>query len=184
MMALAMAVCGGMGLSATARAADTYTVDGVHSSVAFRVRHMNVAPFFGRFDQISGSFTLDEQDPAKSSFEITIPADSINTANPQRDQHLKSPTFFNSKQFQAIAFKSKKVTKEKDGYKVEGNLTLHGVTKPATVTDPRPEGRLPDRLRGAAGDQAERLRHGPDAEYARRRGAGHRGHRGDAQVIG
>jgi len=116
-----------------ASAADPFEVDPVHSSVLFRVKHMNVSYSYGRFDSVTGKFLIDEQDPSKSSFDLTINAESIDTANVMRDRHLKGPDFFNSKQFPTITFKSKSVSKVPAGYAVSGDLTLKGVTKPAEV---------------------------------------------------
>lgn len=139
----------GLGLatsfSAAAKAGDTYQVDGAHSWVAYRVKHLGVANSFGIFKAISGSFVVDEAAPEKSSMDITVKVDSIDSGNPARDQHLKSPDFFNAKQFPTITFKSRKVTKSQDGYEVTGDLTLHGVKKElvfkvdkiGTAKDPR-----------------------------------------------
>jgi polyisoprenoid-binding protein YceI len=83
---------------------------------------------YGRFDDFSGTFTIDE-DPGKCSFNLTIKTDSVDTNNKKRDDHLRSPDFFNVKQFPMITFKSTSVKAIKDGYQVTGDLTLHGVTK-------------------------------------------------------
>jgi polyisoprenoid-binding protein YceI len=76
---------------------------------------------------------LDKADPSKSSVELTIPVESVDTKYEKRDQHLKSPDFFNAKQFPMIVFKSKSVEASGDTYKVTGELLLHGVTKPLTL---------------------------------------------------
>jgi polyisoprenoid-binding protein YceI len=76
---------------------------------------------------------FDKEDPSKSSVDITVPVESIDTNNAKRDQHLKSPDFFNAKQFPVITFKSTKVEGNGDTFKVTGDFTLHGVTKPLTV---------------------------------------------------
>lgn len=121
-------------LAAPALAAETYKVDPVHSSTVFRIKHANASFFWGRFNEQSGTFTLDEADPAKSTFQITINADKVDTNNQKRDDHVKSPDFFNSKQYPAITFKSTKVEKgEGNVLNVTGDLSFHGVTKPITV---------------------------------------------------
>src|SRR5262249_40110959 len=84
-------------------------------------------------DAFSGEFTLDPADPSKSSFKMTIKADSVDTNNAQRDGHLKSGDFFNTKQYPTIDFVSTSVTPTQGGYQVTGNLTLHGETKPVTL---------------------------------------------------
>lgn len=117
----------------TARAADTYKIDSVHSSVAFCAMHLGITNFYGRFNEVAGDVVFDKENPAKSSVNVTVQTESIDTHNPKRDQHLKSPDFFNSKQFPAITFKSNKVEGSGDAFKVTGDFTLHGVTKPITV---------------------------------------------------
>jgi polyisoprenoid-binding protein YceI len=111
-----------------AQAADEYTVDGVHSSVTFKASHLGLAWVHGRFDEFSGNFTIDE-DPAKCAFSLSIKAETIDTNNVKRNEHLQAPDFFNVKQFPVLAFKSKEVKAIKDGYEVTGDLTMHGVTK-------------------------------------------------------
>jgi polyisoprenoid-binding protein YceI len=76
---------------------------------------------------------FDKADPSKSSVEVSVPVESVDTKNEKRDQHLKSPDFFNAKQCPMIIFKSKSVEASGDTYKVTGDLTLHGVTKPLTL---------------------------------------------------
>jgi polyisoprenoid-binding protein YceI len=125
-------VVASLGTGTLALAADAFQVDTVHSTVQFRVKHMNVSYAYGRFNDVSGKFLLDEADPAKSVFDLSIKADSIDTANTKRDMHLKNTDFFNAKQFPTITFKSKTVTKVGTAYDVVGDLNLHGVTKPVT----------------------------------------------------
>jgi polyisoprenoid-binding protein YceI len=131
--ALALSILCGLAVSAPANAAEAYAADPVHSSLVYRVKHFNATYFWGRFNTITGSFTLDDANPAQCQFEFQVKADSIDTGNAKRDQHLKSPDFFNVVQFPTIAFKSQKVTKSGEAYEVVGDLTLHGVTKPVTV---------------------------------------------------
>jgi polyisoprenoid-binding protein YceI len=116
---------------AAAARADDYTVDGVHSGVTFKIGHLGLSQIPGRFNDVSGTFTIDP-DAAKCSFALTIKAESIDTNNPQRDTHLRSPDFFNTKQFPALSFKSTSVKPIKEGYEVTGDFTMHGVTKPIT----------------------------------------------------
>lgn len=124
-----------LGLSVLADAGETYEVDPVHSMAVFRVKHLGVSYTYGRFKDISGTFVVDEQDPTKSSAEITIKTDSVTTDDEKRDQHLRSPDFFDAKQYPVMSFKSKSVKKVKDNaYEVTGDFTLHGVTKSLSVT--------------------------------------------------
>jgi polyisoprenoid-binding protein YceI len=116
--------------SAKTAAADDYKVDAVHSAVSFKVGHLDISWIHGRFNQVSGQFTIDGNN---SSFGLTIKADSVDTGNPKRDGHLKSPDFFNVKQFPQITFKSTAVKAIDDGYEVTGDLTMHGKTNPITM---------------------------------------------------
>jgi len=115
------------------QAAETFEIDPVHSSISFKVRHLNVADFYGRFNEIKGTVSFDKDAPEKSSVTAEVAVESIDTHNDKRNQHLKSPDFFNAKQFPAISFKSTKVEKDGDDFKVTGDFTLHGVTKSITV---------------------------------------------------
>lgn len=112
----------------------TYRVDPVHSFVIFRVKHMNTAYAYGRFNSFSGTIAVDEKNPANSSVEFEIDANSIDTGNSQRDDHLRSPDFFNVRQYPKITFKSTSVRKlDANTFEVKGDLTIRGVTRPLTV---------------------------------------------------
>ena len=117
-----------------AGAAETYTVDPVHSSISFMIEHAGISNIHGRFNAFSGKITIDSADPAKSSFALSIPIDSIDTNNAKRDEHLRAPDYFNAKQFPNMTFQSTKVKPIDGGFEVTGDLTLHGVTKPVTFT--------------------------------------------------
>lgn len=117
-----------------ARAADTYQVDPVHSSISFMISHAGISNIHGRFNDFSGKITIDPADPAKSSFALSIPIESIDTNNVKRDEHLRAPDYFNAKQFPAMSFQSTKVKAVDGGYEITGDLTLHGVTKPVSLT--------------------------------------------------
>ena len=105
-------------------AADNYKVDPVHSTSAFRIKHAGAPPFWGRFNEPNGTFMLDEADPTKSTFTIELKADNVDTANAKRDAHLKSPDFFNAKQYPAITFKSTSV-KKGEGQHARGGRRPH-----------------------------------------------------------
>jgi polyisoprenoid-binding protein YceI len=118
-----------------AAAADSYDIDPVHSVIIFRIKHMDVGMFYGRFNGPTGKFTFDEQDPSKSTFQAQVKAASFDSGEPKRDQHVRGPDFLNAKEFPNISFKSKSV-KPADGgsrFEVSGDLTLHGQTKPVTI---------------------------------------------------
>ncbi len=124
-----------------ALAADSYTIDPTHTYVHFEVDHLGMSRMRGRFDQVMGKFTLDQA--AKSgSVDITIRTASVTTGDNDkgnrprsRDEHLRSPDFFNTAEFPTMTFKSTKVTFKGDAPgTIEGNFTLLGVTKPVTLT--------------------------------------------------
>ena len=110
----------------------TYKVDPVHSFVIFRIKHMDVGHVYGRFNEPNGTITIDDADPSKSSFTLELQTQKVDTGIAKRDEHLKSPDFFNARQFPTIKFASTSVKKTDKGYEVTGDLTLHGVTKPIT----------------------------------------------------
>jgi len=114
---------------ASARAADEYDYDLVHSSVSFKARHLGISWIHGRFNDVSGKFSLDRENPEKSKFALTIKTDSVDTANKARDAHLRQPDYFDTKQFPTIEFKSTSTKVIKGGYEVTGNFTMHGTTK-------------------------------------------------------
>ncbi len=119
----------------SSKAESTYGVDNAHSSVIFRIKHINVSYVYGRFNEISGGFVLDEADGSKSTLNIEIKTNSIDTNSPDRDKHLKSPDFFNVKQFPTSTFKSTSIKTVSAGkFEVTGDLTINGVTKPVTFT--------------------------------------------------
>ena len=128
---LALVVLATALLAAPLRAADTYKVDPVHSTVIFRINHLGTSWVYGRFDEVAGTFSVDDKTPA---FDFTVNAESVDTNNKQRDTHVKSADFFSVKEFPTITFKSTSVASTGDKkYDVTGDLTLHGVTKSITV---------------------------------------------------
>lgn len=118
---------------APARAADTYSIDPSHSNIGFTVRH-----FFsrvpGHFTKVDGTIVYDAQDITKSTVNVSIDTASIDTEEPKRDAHLKSPDFFDAEKHPKITFVSSKVTSAgANKAKVEGTLTIRGVSKPVTL---------------------------------------------------
>lgn len=111
-----------------------WEVDPAHSTVKFKVKHLMISNVYGTFPDVKGTFTLDDSNATKMVAEMTIGVKSINTENAQRDEHLKSPDFFDVTNNPSITFKSTKVTKDgKKKFKMVGDLTMRGVTKPVTV---------------------------------------------------
>ncbi len=114
--------------------AGVWEIDSAHSSTEFSVKHMMVSTAKGRFDKVTGTVNLDDKNPTKSTVELSIDASTIDTHEPKRDGHLKSPDFFDVGKFPTITFKSTKIEKSgKAKFKVTGDLTMHGVTKPVTL---------------------------------------------------
>ena len=114
--------------------ADTWQIDPVHTSVEFTVRHMMISNIKGTFEKTSGTVTVEGGDPTTAKIDAVIDASSINTRVERRDADLKSPDFLDVTKYPTITFKSTKVeTAGKGKWKVTGDLTLHGVTKPVVL---------------------------------------------------
>jgi polyisoprenoid-binding protein YceI len=117
--------------------ADEFEIDNSHTSVIFGISHLGYSITYGRFNKVSGAFSLDPAGPEASTFQFAVDASSIDTNDAKRDEHLRGPDFFNAAEFPVITFKSNKVAaKPTDAGKmvvVTGDLTMHGVTKPVTL---------------------------------------------------
>jgi polyisoprenoid-binding protein YceI len=121
-------------LVALPAAASTWDVDPAHTESSFLVKHMMVSNVRGQFGKTTGVIQQDDKDVTKSKAEINIDATTIDTRVDKRDAHLKSPDFFDVEKFPTITFKSTKITKgEGNNLKVDGDLTMHGVTKPVVL---------------------------------------------------
>ncbi len=108
----------------------TYTIDPVHSTALFRVHHLGAGRFYGRFNDVRGTITYAEGSDADLTFDVSIAIDSIDTGSDRLNGHLKSPDFFNAREFPKMTFKSISATKVKGNtYAVTGELTIHGVSK-------------------------------------------------------
>ena len=123
----------------------TYTIDPVHSTAGFKVRHLMVSNVRGEFSNLTGKVVFDTDNPSLSTVEASIDATTVTTREEQRDTHLKSADFFDVAKYPAITFVSKKVTGSDGEYKVTGDLTIHGVTKSVVldVEGPAPEAKDP-----------------------------------------
>ena len=116
-------------------AAESYKIDSVHSAILFRIKHFDLSYFHGRFNEVSGTFAFDENDPSKSRIEVVVPVESIDTNSKDRDDHVKGPELFNAAKFPQLTFKSTKVEPAGSSQlKVTGDLTMLGVTKSITVS--------------------------------------------------
>ena len=108
-----------------------WQIDLTHSHASFSVRHMMISSVKGQFNVIRGSLHIDEANPANSSVNAEAESASIDTRDTNRDAHLRSADFLDAEQFPTISFKSTKVEHVEDNeYKILGDLTLHGVTRP------------------------------------------------------
>jgi len=122
-----------LGFGLSAYGADTYKVDPIHSSLVFSTKHFGVTNFYGRFNEITGTVTFDTADPSKSSVELTVPVESVDTHNDKRNQHLKSPDFFHARHFQTCSYHKTDIDGSRNIYFVSDVLAIHGVTKPITI---------------------------------------------------
>ena len=139
----------------TATAIRPLDIDRSHSEVAFQVRHL-LSKIRGRFNDFSGLIEFDQEHPERSRVDVTIQATSIDTAEPDRDKHLRSADFFDVEKYPALAFVSTSVTpRGGNTYDVAGNLTIHGVTRQVV---------LPASFLGAATDPWGNARSGFEAE--------------------
>ncbi|GIW72700.1 MAG: hypothetical protein KatS3mg102_2242 [Planctomycetota bacterium] len=163
---------GGLGTSA-AHAKERYEIDGAHSFVLFGIGHFNAGKVWGRFNKISGELVfIPDRIEAGGDVRIEIDAASIDTGVAKRDEHLRSPDFFNVKQFPKITFEGGKVSKVEGGtLQLTGKLSLHGVTKEITVpvrmlgraTDPRGDVRVGFEARFVIDRDAFGISYMPDA---------------------
>lgn len=118
-----------------------WQLDPAHSAAHFSVRHLMISNVRGEFTKLTGSAQINPDDPAKSTVEVTIEAASLNTREPQRDEHLRSPDFFDVANYPTLMFRSKRIESlGEETFKVTGDLTIHGVTKQVTfdVEGPTP----------------------------------------------
>jgi len=129
LIARAAAAFAVVALSAPASAA-TFNIDPVHSAVVFNVGHLNVSKVWGRFNDFSGTISVDDATGALTGVNVTVKTNTVDTAVARRDTHLKSADFFNVTQFPTMTFVSTSVAAvEANRYELTGEFTLKGVTK-------------------------------------------------------
>jgi polyisoprenoid-binding protein YceI len=124
----------GLAFLATPALADTYKIDTSHVYVGFEVDHLGFSTTYGRFNDVSGTIELDEENPEMSSVEVKIDPASVDTGHAERDEHLRGADLLNTAEYPEMSFKSTGIerTGEKTGL-ITGDLTLHGVTRPVTL---------------------------------------------------
>jgi polyisoprenoid-binding protein YceI len=127
--------------------ATTWTLDASHSSVGFSVKHLMIATVRGRFASVSGTMTVPGDDVRRAAVAIAIRAASLDTRMEQRDRHLRSADFFDVERYPEITFRSTAIEGTRDAFRLTGDLTIRGVTKPATLAV-RLEGEGTDPWRG------------------------------------
>ncbi len=112
----------------------TFNIDAAHSQMQFKVRHLGISTVIGRFGTFAGTFQLDPASGTAGAANLSIDVASVSTGNERRDNHLKSPDFFAADSFPKITFVSTGIQKvAANKYKVSGNLTMRGVTKPVVL---------------------------------------------------
>ena len=111
-----------------------WQIDPAHSQIQFSVRHMMITNVRGTFDRFSGTVDFDEENPAQTTVDVQIEAASVNTREPDRDAHLRSPDFFNAEQYPYLTFKSKRVDVIDDTHaRLIGDLTIRDVTREVSL---------------------------------------------------
>ena len=119
--------------SGAAFAADPYTIDPNHTQVEYTYSHFGLSHITGHFTGVEGDFLFDAKDPTKSSIQVHVPVDTISVGVKALDDELKTAKFFDTAKFPLATFQSTSVTSAgKDKLAVAGDLTIHGITKPAT----------------------------------------------------
>ena len=113
----------------------TWTIDSSHAEIGFAVRHLTIATVRGRFGAVSGTVTVDETNPSNSKIDVTVDVTSVDTRQEMRDNHLRSPDFFDVATYPTMHFVSKRVEGDIDGeFRVVGDLTVRGVMRQVTLT--------------------------------------------------
>ena len=111
----------------------TWTIDPAHSTIEFVAKHMMITTVKGRFAEFEGTIVADEENLADSSVEVTMQAASIDTRSEQRDGHLRSADFLDVENYPEVTFRSTRVEGTKEEFKLTGDLTIRGVTRPITL---------------------------------------------------
>jgi polyisoprenoid-binding protein YceI len=121
-----------------------WTIDPVHSTAEFAVRHLMISTIKGRFSDLSGAIKVDEINPSDLSIEVTIPAATVDTRQPDRDAHLRSADFFDVEHHPEITFKARHIEGDlESAFRLVGELTMHGVTREVAL-DVTAEGQGPN----------------------------------------
>jgi polyisoprenoid-binding protein YceI len=128
-----------------AAAPSQWQIDSQHASAQFAVKHLMISTVRGEFHGVTGTVNWDDKDITKSTIDVTIDTTTVDTREPKRDAHLKSPDFFDVAKYPAMTFKSKKIEQVASGkLKVTGDLTIHGVTKEVVLDVDGPTASIKD----------------------------------------
>lgn len=119
-------------LQAPVQAAE-YELDPAHSFVEFRIQHLGFSWMYGRFNDISGSYTYDAENPDSNQINVKIDPASVDTNHAKRDKHIRSEDFLHVSEYPDAGFKSTSYSGTAEEGTIEGELTLHGVTKPVSI---------------------------------------------------
>lgn len=111
----------------------TWKLDPAHTTVEFSAKHLMITTVKGRITEVAGTILINEKEPEKSSVEVTLKASSLDTRTDQRDQHLRSADFLDAEKYPEIKFRSTRIKGDKESFKLTGDLTIRGVTKPITL---------------------------------------------------
>jgi len=123
----------------------TWQIDPAHTAAGFAVKHLMISTVRGQFKGVTGAVNWDDQDISKSTIDVTIDANTVDTSEPKRDADLKSDKFFDVAKYPTITFKSKKIEQVSAGkLKIAGDLTIHGVTKEVMLDVEGPTGPVKD----------------------------------------
>lgn len=122
-----------LGAAASQAQVSKWQIDPAHSEADFSIKHMAISTVHGRFGNIGGTLNLDEKDPSKSTVNATIDITTVDTGVAQRDQHLKSPDFFDVAKFPQMTFVSKSLSSSNGEQHLNGDLTIHGITRNVTL---------------------------------------------------
>lgn len=113
----------------------TWTIDSAHAEVGFAVRHLMIATVRGRFGAVSGTVTVDEENPRNSKLEVTVDVSSIDTRQEMRDNHLRSADFFDVAKYPTMRFVSRRIDGDPTGeFRIVGDLTIRGITREVALT--------------------------------------------------
>ena len=126
---IAAALAASTGLASFTLQAADYKIDPTHSFINFKTQHLGVSWLQGRFNDVSGNFSYDADSPSSAMIEISVNTASVDSNHAERDKHLRSDDFLDVDKFPTASFKSSSF----DGSTLNGELTLHGVTKPISV---------------------------------------------------